>query len=121
MNNKAKLLALVLLVTSLVLAACGGAPEINTEEPEDNVKTVFIGPELVDCVGEAPQKCMQIKENPEDDYQYFYDQIEGFDYEEGYEYELLVKEENVENPPADASSLKWTLVEVVNETAVDPE
>ncbi len=121
MNNKAKLLALVLLVTSLVLAACGGAPEINTEEPEDNVKTVFIGPELVDCVGEAPQKCMQIKENPEDDYQYFYDQIEGFDYEEGYEYELLVKEENVENPPADASSLKWTLVEVVNKTPVEPE
>ncbi len=121
MNNNAKLLFLVLLVASLVLAACGGEPEIVTDAPQDNVKTFYVGPELVDCVGEAPQKCMQIKENPEDEYKFFYGQIEGFDYEEGYEYELLVNEENVENPPADASSLKWTLVEVVNKTPVQPE
>ena len=120
MNNKVKILAIFLLASSLVLAACGGEPEIETEAPQEDVKTVYIGPELVDCVGEAPQKCMQIKENPQDEYQLFYDQIEGFDYEEGYEYELLIMEENIENPPADASSIKWTLVEVVNKTPMQP-
>jgi heat shock protein HslJ len=79
---------------------------------EGEMKTVFVGPELVDCVGVAPQKCMLVKENPEDEYTLFYDQIEGFEYEEGYEYELVVQEEQVENPPADASSTRWVLVSV---------
>jgi heat shock protein HslJ len=79
---------------------------------EGELKTIYVGPELVDCVGVAPQKCMLVKENPEDDYTLFYDQIEGFDYEEGYEYELVILEEQVEDPPADASSIKWTLVSV---------
>ena len=81
-------------------------------------KTIYVGPELVDCTGVAPQKCMLVKENPEEEYTLFYDQIEGFDCEEGYDYELVIKEEQVENPPADASSLKWTLVEVVSKEPV---
>lgn len=81
-------------------------------------KTIYVGPELVDCTGVAPQKCMLVKENPEDEYTYFYDQIEGFDFEEGYEYELVVRQEQVENAPADASSIKWILVEVVSKEPV---
>jgi len=81
-------------------------------------KTIYVGPELVDCTGVAPQKCMLLKENSEDEYTYFYDQIEGFDYEEGYEYELVVKQEQVENAPADASAIKWILVEVVSKEPV---
>lgn len=81
-------------------------------------KTIYVGPELVDCVGVAPQKCMLIKENPEDDYTFFYDQIEGFEYEQGYEYELIVRVEPVDNPPADASMLKWTLVSITSKTPI---
>ena len=44
---------------------------------------------------------MLVKENPDEKYSLFYDQIEGFDYQEGFEYELVVQEEEVENPPAD--------------------
>jgi heat shock protein HslJ len=83
-------------------------------------KTVFVAPELVDCTGVAPQKCMLVKHNPEDEYTLFYDQIEGFKYEEGYEYELVILEEQVEDPPADASSISWILVrEVSKEPVVD--
>lgn len=95
-------------------------PEVPTptapEPPAAEEKTVYVGPFLVDCVGVGPQKCMLIKENLEDNYTFFYDQIEGFNYEEGYEYELLVKTEPVENPPADASSIKWTLIEEASKT-----
>ena len=85
---------------------------------EGEQKTIYVGPELVDCVGVAPQKCMQVKENPEDEYILFYDQIEGFEYEEGFEYQLIISEEQVEDPPADASSIKWTLVSVESKEPV---
>ena len=97
---------------------------VESKEPvpiaEDVVeKTIYVGPELVDCTGVAPQKCMLVKEDPDGEYTLFYDQIEGFNYEEGYEYELVVREEQVENPPADASSIKWILVEEVSKTPVE--
>ncbi|MGK7883855.1 MAG: META domain-containing protein [Crocosphaera sp.] len=53
-------------------------------------KTVYIAPETVDCVGVAPQKCLQIKENLEDDWIFFYGTIEGFNYEPGYFYQLKI-------------------------------
>ena len=85
---------------------------------EGEIKTIYVGPEMVDCEGVAPQKCMQVKENPADEYTLFYDQIEGFEYEAGYEYELLVQQEEVENPPADASSIRWILVSVESKEPV---
>ncbi len=36
--------------------------------------------------------------------------IEGFIYEPGNIYNLLVKVRTIDNPPADASSLKYTLI-----------
>lgn len=107
--NKKLLWKVPFFMLLLLMAAC-------TSESGSGEKTIYVGPELVDCVGVAPQKCMQVKENPEDSYTLFYDQIEGFSYEEGFEYEIVVREEQVENPPADGSSIKWTLVEVVNKT-----
>ncbi len=77
-------------------------------------KRVFIGDHLVDCEGIAPQKCMLYKENIANDWTYFYDNIEGFDYEEGYTYELEVVVNQIENPPADGSSLHYTLVRIVS-------
>ncbi len=78
----------------------------------DDTKHIYVADHLVDCEGVAPQKCMLVKDKIVDDWTTFYDQIEGFDYEEGYEYLLNVKIKTIKNPPADGSSLKYTLVEV---------
>jgi len=99
------------VVLILVLAACE-LPFIGSPE-----KTIYLGPVMVECQGEGPQMCLLVKENPDDEYTYFYDRIEGFDFEEGYEYVIKVKEESVDNPPAGGSSIKWTLVEVVSKTS----
>ncbi len=115
MKNRMIIVSLLLISANLILAACGPAPEA---EPETVEKTIYVGPELVDCVGVAPQQCMQVKEDPLGEYTLFYDQIEGFNHEEGYEYELIVREENIANPPQDSSSIKWVLVEEVSKTAV---
>ncbi len=84
-------------------------------------KTLYVGPELVDCVGVGPMKCMLVKENPEDEYQFFYSEIEGFTFEPGFTYELRVLVEPVANAPADASSLKYTLIEVVSQEPASAE
>ncbi len=87
-------------------------------EQDETIKTLFVGPELVDCVGVAPQQCLQVRQSEADEWTLFYGQIVGFEYEPGYEYELRVSETEIENPPADASSLEVTLIEVVGKTAV---
>lgn len=82
-------------------------------------KTLFIADHYADCVGSSPQKCLMVKENEGEEWQMFYDQIEGFNYEEGYFYELKVKVTQVKNPPADGSSLYYTLIKVVSKTKVE--
>jgi len=76
-------------------------------------KTVLIKPNLVTCEGVSVQKCMEYQVKGEDSWQLFYGEIEGFTYEEGYTYELEVDVEKVENPPADGSSLKYSLKKVI--------
>jgi heat shock protein HslJ len=93
-------------------------PEPADMEPQGVEKTLYVGHKLVDCVGVGPQKCMLVKESPDAEYMMFYDSIEGFEYEEGYEYIIRVMVEEVEDPPADASSLKYTLVEVLDKQPV---
>jgi heat shock protein HslJ len=103
-------------LTAILLSACAVSPASN--QPPAVEKTVFVGPQLVDCTGVAPQKCLQVKENQADEYSLFYGAIEGFDFQEGNEYTLVVREEQVENPPADASNVRWILVKELSKTPV---
>jgi heat shock protein HslJ len=121
------------VMTIMVVTACmptGGAPGGDIAEPtaemeEDTnmteVKTLFVGPELADCVGVGPQQCMQVKEDADGEYSLFYNQIEGFTFEPGFVYELSVSVETIANPPADGSSLRYVLNEIVSKTAVADE
>ena len=96
MNRRTLGPLLIAMFLVLLLAACGGGSGVE--------KNIFVAPTMVECEGEGPQMCLLIKENAEDDWQLWYDAIEGFDYQEGFVYELLVEEQTVENPPAGASS-----------------
>jgi hypothetical protein len=130
MFKKYSLLSLMFVMTIMVVAACtpnSGAPGGDIAEPtaemeEDTsmteVKTLFVGPELVECVGVAPQQCMQVKEDADGEYSLFYNQIEGFTFEPGFEFELSISVETIANPPADGSSLRYSLIEIVSQTPV---
>lgn len=122
-----------LLVLVLLAGACGSdepaADETTTEttddtdqavdeesEPEvadERIETLWVGPQLADCVGVAPQKCLQVRHVEDGQVEYFYDSIEGFEHVAGTTYQLKVAVTDVENPPADASSLSYRLVEIV--------
>ncbi|WP_265428444.1 DUF4377 domain-containing protein [Chryseobacterium sp. YIM B08800] len=113
MKNAKLFLKGTLLVSSLfVLSQCKPMPNSTS----DNEKTFIVGPETADCTGVAPMKCLQVKEKESDSWQNFYTNIEGFTYEPGYEYVLKVKTEKIENPPMDASSIKYTLIKQVSKT-----
>jgi len=83
---------------------------------ESNEKIMIVGPQLVDCEGVSPMKCMQVKAEESDNWEYFYGNIQGFNYESGYEYVIKVKVEEVRNPPADGSSQQYTLITQVSKT-----
>lgn len=83
---------------------------------EPNVISMQIADRYKDCVGVIPQKCLQVKEKGATDWSLFYDFIQGFTYQEGYEYTLLVRRDTVVNPPADASAYRYSLVRQVRKT-----
>ena len=66
------------------------------------------------CAGVAPMDCLQIQKEGSDSWELFYSEIEGFQYEPGYLYRIRVREEPLDPAlvPADASSIKYTLVSI---------
>lgn len=105
-----KLIGLLFLLP-LLFASCAS----------NNTVKMTIASQQGDCIGVAPQKCLLVKKDSEANWTFFYNQIEGFDYKEGFEYVLEVKEEKVENPPADASSLRYILVKELSKTPTTSE
>lgn len=90
-----------------------GEPPPASADPAGVTQTLFVGPALADCQGEAPQKCLQVRESASEPYRNLYSGIAGFEHEPSYEYELKVEVTPVPNAPADASSVQYRLIEVV--------
>ena len=113
-------LSTLFLASSNLAKATIAAPQekdlIISEIKENRVetKTLYVASQQVDCVGVAPQKCLLVKESIDGEYEYFYDSIEGFDWEAGYVYALRVAVTVVQNPPADSSSLHYQLIEIIS-------
>jgi len=81
-------------------------------------KILEVAPAWADCVGVAPRKCLQVREEGRQRWKRLYDPIEGFSFEEGYSFKLVVREEKLAHPPTDASALKRTLVRLLEKTPV---
>ena len=82
-----------------------------------NTVRYTVASKTVDCTGVVPQKCLLVKKGDATEWTYFYSPIEGFTYEEGYEYVLDVKETKLENTPMDKSSIKYQLAKQVAKEA----
>jgi len=87
----------------------------------NNFQEIIVASEQRSCQGFITQTCFLIKENENDLWQLFYDQIKGFTYEEGFEYKLLVSKEQLYQVPEDASSIKTTLVEIISKEKKDSD
>lgn len=106
---------LSVMAVGAVLAACASTPQ--------NQVVLKVASSQADCIGVAPQKCLLVQEVVDEkvaangDWEFFYSNIEGFDYESGFEYTLLIDKVNREHVAADQSSVIYNLVKVVDKTA----
>ena len=88
----------------------------STEKAEETI--LYVNSSKVDCTGVGKMKCLQTQESvtlKPNDWKNFYGNIEGFEFEPGYIYKLAVKKEKLDpaTVPADASTLKYSLVKVI--------
>ena len=75
------------------------------------------------AIGVAPTFVLLIQEGDKigtDEWQFHYSGITGFDYEWGYVYDLKIRKSPVDNPPADGSSVEYTLEEIISKKAIEP-
>ncbi|MBT8295749.1 MAG: DUF4377 domain-containing protein [Gramella sp.] len=73
------------------------------------------------AIGLFPTLVLLVQEGDEvgsSEWQFFYDTIEGFNYQPGFVYNLKVKKETLENPPQDGSSIKSTLMNISSKDKV---
>lgn len=101
-----------------VLAAC-----FITGPEEDEVR-MLVAADSVDCVGaHGPRRCLSVRELGSnaayDDWHPLFEGIEGFDHEPLFEYDLIVIRREIENPPADGSSVAYRLRLIIDKTPID--
>lgn len=111
------------VIATLLFGSC-----LNDKEVHDWSETVEM--EVSSQLGEyriwgmeptdAPLSGIQVRETSESDWQVLpLTGIEGFDYEEGYAYRLKVEKTHLANPPADASNIRYKLLEVLSKQAAE--
>lgn len=101
-------------IATVLFAACNPlqVPVDKAREGQDR-KTLYVAPYTRTCQGMDEMQCMLVRESREGEWLNFYGEIQGFTYEPGYEYVLLVGWREVPNPPADASSREYWLIQTV--------
>jgi len=58
--------------------------------PKERVVVMDIAPQQVLCVGVGPMQCLSVRQHPDTVWTLFYDGIEGFSFEPGYQYTIRV-------------------------------
>ncbi|EPF72180.1 DUF4377 domain-containing protein [Acinetobacter rudis] len=126
---------LVLITLPLLLTACATSNESyeslnKSEQINTEFKTVYleISPLVQECSGEGIYECLQVRKITIDnngayvaknlEWENFYDGIEGYTHNNNESVILKLKQYEVENPPADASSVRYVLDRYIQRTPV---
>lgn len=83
-------------------------------------KFIYVSAEQKPCSGVARMMCLQVRDKESDPWQLHYGGIADFVPQPGIEYKLRITEEKIANPPADGSSILWTLDQVIEQRVVNP-
>ena len=98
---------------ALAIASCDDGPVGPDGKKYLEIREVTVGPALARCYGVGEQTCMVV------DGGFFYDGIEGFDYEAGYDYRLRIGKYDPwggGEPPQDAGQYSYRLLEQLEKT-----
>ena len=111
-----KVKLLICLSTMFLCFAPTKSPKIKIKSP---FRKMFVGAKTVDCSGEGKNKCMMVKNSPEKNWEFFYDQIEGFKHEQGFEYQLLIEIVDLPEESKDGAFVKYVLKRIISKTPID--
>lgn len=89
------------------------APPTQAESPAQRLRLV-VGPTRLPCPAEPTKLCLEVRLAPGEPFQALDAPIEGFAYEEGYEYELVVERQPMTNATAGSEGVRYRLIEVVS-------
>ena len=108
-TNYIKFIALLLLIATFT--NCSDDDNDTSEVVNLNLKHY-----LVPVTGLDLQLALLAQEGTDPTLRTFFSNIEGFTYELGFDYELLVRKSEIANPPADGSSIRYELIEIINQS-----
>jgi len=111
---------LLFLFLSIILNSCTNDDNSNSSEiPEGtNLRINYFN---VDCSGENYQRCLLVQDKESlgtKDWEYFYNDIEGFKFEHGYIYNIEVEKTEITNSPTDTASIKYKLIRVISKETI---
>ena len=101
--------------TTAAQPALAQTQSLQADAPSATVQRLRIKHYMVECEGYQVTHCFLAKEDGSNDWFYFYNQIKGFEYQWGSDYDVLVEVKRSNAQLADASELNYTLVEVITQ------
>ena len=105
----------ILPIILIVLAVIIGCDQItNGVLDEDTIETLIIGPYTETCYGFIKQQCYLEFNEERQEWEFFYESIQGFDFEPGYIYRLKVRREDRGTEIQDVGRYAYHLVEVLS-------
>lgn len=112
MSFATKLTPVILLILLVFTIGCGR---------DSNIETLIIGPYTETCQGFIEQQCYLEFNEEHQEWHFFYESIQGFDFEPGYIYTLKVRLEDRGTEIQDVGRYAYHLVEVLSkeEASVD--
>jgi len=103
----------------LAVGACAQTPGTDTAPLTATgvvEKVVYVAGQTQPCTaGVMKTSCLQVRETESQPWELHYFGYEGFEHQPGVEYRLRVRGTPVANPPADASSVRWSLIEILDQ------
>ncbi|MXV78596.1 DUF4377 domain-containing protein [Candidatus Poribacteria bacterium] len=107
MQNAIKKIPIITLILLSLTIGCD-------RDEADHTEILTIGPYRTDCVGAHPQECYLEYNEEAEAWHFFYEAIQGFEYEEGYIYTLKVSLHERPEGIQDVGRYAYRLVEVIS-------
>ena len=106
---------IVATVIVLFVTACNGVRVPSTQDTaEEHLKTITIGPSIRRCQGFIEQDCFMEFNHDAGAWEFFYEAIQGFDFEPGFIYTLRVRLEDRGTEIQDVGRYSYHLVKIID-------
>ena len=113
----------IVFITLILLSLTIGCGRTNPPitPGQENIETLIIGPYTETCQGFIEQQCYLEFNTESQEWEFFYENIQGFDFEPGFIYTLKVRLEDRGTEIQDVGRYAYHLVEVIDkkEASID--